>query len=97
MQNRRILFFRDSEALVHAINKQSCWDKDLMFFIRRLVLVCLAHNICFRPRHIPGIHNALADALFRLKLQTFKQLAPAFMDPFPTGIATELQPLSWHQ
>ena len=33
MRNRRILFFTDNEALVHVINKQSCWDKELMFFV----------------------------------------------------------------
>ena len=32
MQNRCILFFTDNEALVHVINKQSCKDKELMFF-----------------------------------------------------------------
>ena len=36
MQNRRVLFFTDNEALVHVINKQSCRDKDLMFFVREL-------------------------------------------------------------
>lgn len=44
MQNQRVLFFTDSEALVHVINKQFSGDKDLMFFIRRLVLVCLMSN-----------------------------------------------------
>ena len=74
MKNQRILFFTDNEALVHVINKQSCRDKDLMLFVRRLVLVCLANNICFKAKHIPGVHNTLADALSWLKLQTFKQL-----------------------
>ena len=45
MQNRCILFFTDNEALVHVINKQSCKDKELMFFVRKLVLVCLQNNI----------------------------------------------------
>ena len=40
MQNQRILFFTDNGALVHVINKQCCRDKDLMVFVRRLVLVC---------------------------------------------------------
>ena len=97
MKNQRILFFTDNEALVHVINKQSCRDKDLMLFVRRLVLVCLANNICFKAKHIPGVHNTLADALSRLKLQTFKQLAPAYMNLLPTEIPPQLQPLSWHR
>ena len=97
MQNQRILFFTDNEALVHVINKQSCRDKNLMFLVHRLVLVCLERNICFKAKHIPGVHNVLADALSRLKLQTFKQLAPACMNPHPTEIPHHLQPLSWHQ
>lgn len=31
MQNQRIHFCTDNEALVHVINKQSCRDKNLMF------------------------------------------------------------------
>lgn len=68
MQNQKILFFTDNEALVHIINKQSCRDKNLMFLVRRLVLVCLERNICFKAKHIPGVHNVLAYALSRLKL-----------------------------
>ena len=63
MQNRRILFFTDNEALVHAINKQSYKDKALMFFMRALVLVCLRNNILFRAKHVRGVHNTLADSL----------------------------------
>ena len=97
MQNRRVLFFTDNEALVHAINKQSCRDKDLMFFVRELVLVCLRRNVQFKAKHISGLHNKLADSLSRLQLQTFKQLAPAHMLPFPTEIPQHLQPLNWHR
>ena len=97
MQNQRILFFTDNEALVHVINKKSCWDKNLMFLVRRLVLVCLEKNICFKAKHIAGVHNILADALSRLKLQTLKQLAPAYMNPHPPEIPLHLKPLSWRQ
>ena len=97
MKNRRVLFFTDNEALVHVINKQSCRDKDLMFFVRELVLVCLRHNVHFKAKHIPGLHNTLADSLSRLQLQTFRQLAPAHMHPFPTEIPQHLQPLNWHR
>ena len=63
MKNRRVLFFTDNEALVHVINRQSCRDKDLMFFVRELVLVCLRHNVHFKAKHILGLHNKLADSV----------------------------------
>ena len=95
MRNHSILFFTDNEALVHVINKQSCHDKVLMVFVRKLVLVCLEYNILFKAKHIPGTQNILADSLSRLQVQTFKQLAPSEMNPFPTDIPLHLQPLSW--
>ena len=45
MSNQCVLFFTDNEALVHVINKQSCKDKSLMNFVRKLVSICLRHNI----------------------------------------------------
>ena len=95
MRNQRVMFFTDNEALVHVINKQSCKDKDVMFFVRKLVLVCLSHNILFRAKHIPGIRNDLADAISRLQVPTFKRLAPAYMHHLPTAIPLHLQPLNW--
>lgn len=95
MSNQCILFFTDNESLVHVINKQSCKDKTLMVFVRQLVSICLNHNIVFKANHIPGIHNNLADALSRLPVQTFRQLALVHMDPFPTEIPLHLQLQSW--
>lgn len=93
MQNQRILLFTDNEALVHVINKQSCRDNNVMLLVRRLGLVCLEMNICFKAKHIAGVHNILADAHSRLKLQTFKQQAPAYMNPHPTEIPRHLRHL----
>lgn len=95
MSNQCILFFTDNEALVHVINKQSCKDKPLMFFVRKLVSICLEHNIVFKAKHIRGIHNNLADSLSRLQVQTFRHLAPAHMDQSPTEIPLYLQPQNW--
>ena len=92
MQNHSVLFFTDNESLVHVINKQSCRDKSLMFFVRKLVLVCLKHNILFKAKHIPGIKNKLADCLSRFQVSTFKQLAPAHMNLCPTDIPLHMQP-----
>lgn len=96
MRNRCILVFTDNEAIVHAINKQSCKDKHLMFYVRKLVFVCLQHNIMFKAKHVKGIHNGLADSLSRLQMHRFLQLAPKGMDKSPTDIPLMLQPQSWH-
>ena len=95
MQNRRILFLTDYEAIVHVINKQSCRDKSLMFFVWKMVLASLTHNIVFNAKHIPGVTNKLADALSRLQVHTFKQLAPIHTNKSPTGIPPHLQPINW--
>ncbi len=95
MSNRSILFFTDNEALVHVINKQSCKDKALMALVRKLVLICLQFNVAFKAKHIPGVNNVLADALPRLQVQKFQQLAPPTMDSAPTVIPCHLQPGNW--
>ena len=65
-----------------------------LVFVRMLVLVCLSQNICIKAKHIPGLQNKLADSLSWLQLQTFKQLAPAYMHHLPTEIPPHLQPLN---
>jgi len=96
MQNRCILFLTDNEALVYVINKQSCIDKNLMFFVRKLVLICLQHDILFKAKHVRGVYNTLADSLSRLQVDTFKRLAPVHMEGEPTDIPVHLQPQNWH-
>ena len=95
MRNRRILFFTDNEALVHVINRSSFRNPRLMFFVRHLVLACLHYNILFRARHVPGVHNQLADSLSRLQVQRFRKLATQYVQPIPTVIPLTLQPQSW--
>ena len=95
MANRSVLFFTDNEALVYVINKQSCRDKTLMQFVRKLVLVCLQNNILFKAKHIPGTYNRLADLLSRFQVPTFKREAPASMHSCATDIPPILLPQNW--
>ena len=70
-----------------------------MFFVRKLVLVCLQNDILFKAKHVRGVYNTLADSLSRLlgiSVDTFKRLAPAHMEREPTDIPGHLQPQSWH-
>ena len=66
-----------------------------MFFVRKLVLVCLNHNILFKAKHIPGTYNHLADLLSRFQVQTFKREAPASMNSCATDIPRHLLPANW--
>ena len=66
-----------------------------MAFLRKLVSICLHHNILFKAKHIQGVCNRLADALSRLQVQTFRHLAPPQMDSLHTEIPQSLQPQNW--
>ena len=63
-------------AVVAVINKQTSKCTRMMCLVRMLVLDCLKLNIVFKAKHIPGVDNDLADALSRLQVQRFRQLAP---------------------
>lgn len=93
MQNQRLNFFTDNEALVHVIKRNTCRDKFLMSFV--LLLVCSQNNILFRAQHVPGIKNDLADSLSRLQINRFQRLAAALMQLAPVHIPTALQPEHW--
>lgn len=95
MRNQGITFFTDNEALVHVINENSCRDKLLMSFVRRLVFVCLQNNILFRARHVPGIKNDLVASLSRIQIQRYRRLASAHMQLSPVNIPAVLQPDHW--
>lgn len=53
ISHQGVLFFTDKEALVHFINKQSCKDKPLMSFVRKLDSICLQNDIVFKAKHNP--------------------------------------------
>ena len=93
LNNQCVLFFTDNEALVHVINRQSCRDPSLMVFVRELVSICLKHNILLKAKHLPGVHNTLADSLSRLQVALFKKMAPPSM--YPTEIPFHLLPQNW--
>lgn len=66
-----------------------------MFFVLKMVLICLKYNILFKAKQAPGISNHLAESLSRLQIRKFLQMAPAPMDQSPTDIPHHLQPQNW--
>ena len=47
-----------------------------MVLVRALFYICAKHNLECTAVHIEGIRNNIADALSRLRLDTFKSLVP---------------------
>jgi hypothetical protein len=53
MANSCICFQCDNDASVYVLNKQSSKESQIMFMIRKLVLLALQDNILFKAEHIP--------------------------------------------
>ena len=63
--NGSIEFLVDNAADVHIINRQSTRSPRLLALLRLLYTTATRHNLHFAARHIPGVHNTVADALSR--------------------------------
>ena len=90
MSNKRLLFLTDNMALVHIINQCTSRDPKIMRLVRQLMVKAMQCNTLFRARHLPGKRNVLADALSRLQVLSFKQLAP-WADRQPTPLPRDIQ------
>ena len=49
-----IIFYTDNEAFVYILNKKTTKIKNIMFLVRKLVLLCLQLNINFKSKHTEG-------------------------------------------
>lgn len=76
LKGKRIIIRSDNTAVVAIINKQTSKCAAIMRLVRFFILQCLKLNIIFTARHIPGKDNNIADALSRLQMQRFRELAP---------------------
>ena len=85
LANQCLSFYTDNKGLVSVINNQTSRSFQVMALMRRLVLLCLRHNILFRARHISGVDNNMADFLSRLQVDAFKAVAPQAL-PSPTPV-----------
>ena len=47
-----------------------------MDLLRALTLISMKHNLFVRARHVPGVHNVIADALSRFQEARFREAAP---------------------
>ena len=77
LRNKRVLFMTDNESVVHAINKRTAKDTEMVELLHAMALICLRNNIFFRARHIPTV------SLSRLQVDIFHTLSRG-MDLTPT-------------
>ena len=85
---QHILFRPDNEA-VNMLNSWMSKVSSLMFLLRKLLFHAAQSNFTFTTQHVPGIHNAVADALSRFHWQEFRCLAPE-AHPVPVDIPQSL-------
>ncbi|KAM4795853.1 uncharacterized protein WCC33_000943 [Rhinophrynus dorsalis] len=81
--NKAVIFWTDNMSVVFAINLLTSSSPPVLGLLRRVVLLCMRHNILFKAKHVPGVDNRIADALSREKWGEFFKLAPAAR---PNGI-----------
>ena len=71
LQNKRVVFWSDNQAVVAIINRQTSRCPQIMKLVRKLVVRCLEWNIHFKARHVRGIDNSIADALSHFQMARF--------------------------
>ena len=84
-RNSKVLFHCDNHNIVHVLNNCSSPNKSVMCMVRRLVVIAMRINCCFRCVHVPGAHNHLADLLSRSQVSKFLEAHPA-PHPSPTPV-----------
>ncbi|KAJ1216641.1 hypothetical protein NDU88_004242 [Pleurodeles waltl] len=71
----RVLFRVDNMPVVQMVNRQSAREAGVLQLMCIFVLQCLRNDIYFLARHVPGVNNDIADALFHSQWERFHGLA----------------------
>ena len=79
-----IRIYCDNKTRVDIINKGCSMSSFIMKFIRRLTITAATHNFVFGAKHVPGTFNCISDALSRLQISRFRNLAPG-AEQWPTA------------
>ena len=61
-----------------------------MSLVRKLFFIAAKYNFTVNIKHIPGTNNTIADALSRLQMAKFRQLAPS-----ASPRETRIPPQAW--
>ena len=89
-KNKRIYLFCGNMSVVHMINNSSSSCKNCMTLIRLITLEGMLRNVRIYAKHIGTKQNYLSDALSRLQIKKFKELAPATIDSKPTPVPEQI-------
>jgi hypothetical protein len=66
LQNKRVIIYTDNVTAKSVINKMTSRNPVVMAYVRFLFFMQAVYNFSIVAVHIPGKHNTLADAVFRL-------------------------------
>ena len=89
---QHILFRSNNEAVVNMLNSRMSKVPCLMFLFCKRLFSAAQSNFTFAAQHVPGIHNAVADALSRFHWQT--SLLTRTMLPLVFALISRPQKLS---
>ena len=91
LQHHRLVIHCDNEAVVHAINNQTCKQRTVMHMMRPMVSILLTHRVVWEAVHVPGVSNEICDLLSRGQIP--EQLwARAGLRMREMSIPTQLRP-----
>jgi hypothetical protein len=76
LKQRRVLFHCDNLAVVQILQSGTSKDKPIMQLMRCLFYICATHNFECSAKHVAGVNNSCADALSRLDIDKYRNLAP---------------------
>ena len=85
-KRKKVLFHCDNQSVCDIWQKGSTSQLETMALVRTLYFCAARFDIHVMTTHIAGTTNAIADALSRLQVGSFKQLAPNaadLPDPIP--------------
>ena len=85
--SKRIMFISDNEATVYIIRKMRSKCLPIMKLMRTVTWTATMNNFHFSAKHLAGKLNRVADHLWRLALQKFRECAPQ-ADQFPQPYGT---------
>lgn len=89
LRNKKICFRCDNSAVVQIVNTMTSKSDRVMVVLRAFTLLCLKLNVVVKSLHVSSVSNFLADALSRLQIVRFRQLAPE-AEPMPEPIPDQL-------
>ena len=85
-KGKLIICHCDNQSVVAVINSRYSRDDELMHLLRNLFFFEAIFEFHMQARHIPEVHNRLADVLLRDKLSSFLPKAFA-MEQSPQGLS----------